>query len=99
MAPPGFWLGVGTSDKISYMNSNQVLFCNGVAKISVRVVYSAKMYSLKTFEKFCKIYKKFAQKFKIFFKNFQKYNLIKFNTILKVFNKILIKIWKNLTKF
>ena len=25
----------GTSDKSSYMNSSQVLYCNGVAKISV----------------------------------------------------------------
>ena len=31
---PGFWFG-GTSDKSSYMNSSQVLYCNGVAKISV----------------------------------------------------------------
>ena len=28
--------GGGTSDKISYMNLNKALYCNGVAKISVR---------------------------------------------------------------
>ena len=33
---------MGTSDKISYMNSSQVLYCNGVAKISVLGGHSAK---------------------------------------------------------
>ena len=42
-----------TSEKISYMNSSQVLYCNGVAKISVRGGgHSTQMYSSKTFEKF-----------------------------------------------
>ena len=36
VAAPRFWFGGGgTSDKISYMISSQVLYCNGVAKISV----------------------------------------------------------------
>ena len=36
VAAPRFWFkGRGTLDKISYMNSSQVLYCNGVAKISV----------------------------------------------------------------
>ena len=54
---PGFWFG-GTSDKISYMNSSQVLYCNGLAKILALEGHSAKMYSsilLKFFEKFIKI--------------------------------------------
>ena len=50
----GSW---GTSDKISYMNSSQVLYCNGVSKISVLGEHSSRMYSSKTFEKFRKIYK------------------------------------------
>ena len=53
---PGFWFG-GTSDKISYMNSSQVLYCNGVAKISVRVDIQQKCTHqrlLKNFEKFIK---------------------------------------------
>ena len=47
-----FWFRGGTSDKISYMNSSQVLYCNGVAKISVLGGHSAKMYSSKNFENF-----------------------------------------------
>ena len=35
VAAPGFRFGGGSSDRISYMNSSQVLYCNGVAKISV----------------------------------------------------------------
>ena len=62
--------GLGeTSEKISYMNSFQVLYCNGISKISVERKHSAQIYSSKTFEKFIK---KFAQKFIIspkFFKN------------------------------
>ena len=55
----------GTSDKISYMISSQVLYCNGIAKISVLGEHSAKMYSSKNFENFLIIYKnKFVQKFK-----------------------------------
>ena len=47
--------GGETSDKISYMNLTQALYCNGVAKISVRKGGpSAKMYSANTFEKFIK---------------------------------------------
>ena len=60
-AAPEFWLG-GTSEKISYMNSFQVLFCNGVSKISVGRKHSAQIYSSKTFEKFWKIYKKICTK-------------------------------------
>ena len=65
--------GGGTSDKISYMNSSQVLYCKGVAKISVLKRYSARMYSSKTFENnFEKFIKHFAQKFKKFSKIVQK---------------------------
>ena len=53
----------GTSDKISYMNFSQVLYCNGISKIMVLGGHSARMYSSKTFENFRKIYKKFTQKF------------------------------------
>ena len=35
-APKVWWFEEGTSDKISYMIFSQVLFYNGVAKISVR---------------------------------------------------------------
>ena len=56
--------GEKTSDKILYMNSPQVLYCNGVAKISVQGGH------FETFETFRKIYKKFAQKFKNFSKMF-----------------------------
>ena len=60
-----------TSNKISYMNSSQVLYCNYIAKISVRGGgYLAKMYSSKTFEKFIKNLQK--KKFKKFSKIFQK---------------------------
>ena len=49
-ATPGFGSRGGeTSDKISYMNSSQALYCNGVAKISVLGGHSARMYSSKTF--------------------------------------------------
>ena len=34
-----------TADKISYMNSFQVQYCNGVAKISILKRHSARMYS------------------------------------------------------
>ena len=72
-AAPGGSGGERTSNKISYMNSSQVLYCNGVAKISVLGRHSTRMYSSKTFKKFRKIYKKkFAQKFKKFSKLFQK---------------------------
>ena len=47
----------GTSNKISYINFSHVLYCNGVAKISVLRKHLAKMYSSKTFEKFQNIYK------------------------------------------
>ena len=47
----------GTSDKIPYMNSSQVLYCNGVAKISVLGGHSAKMYSSKNFENFLNLLK------------------------------------------
>ena len=42
----------GTSEKISYMNFFQVLYCNGVSKISVGRKHSAQIYLSKTFEKF-----------------------------------------------
>ena len=71
--------GGGTLDKISYINSSQVLYCNGVAKISVLKRHSARMYSSKTFEKkFEKFIKQFAQKFLKILQNFSK---IKFNRI------------------
>ena len=75
VAAPRFGLGGGgTSDKISYMNSSQVLYCNGVPKISVLKRHSARMYSSKTFvfKNFEKFIKQFAQKFKKFSKIFQK---------------------------
>ena len=50
---PEFWLG-GTSVKTSYMNSFQVLYCNGVSKISVGRKHSAQIYSSKTFENILK---------------------------------------------
>ena len=43
--------GGNIGKKISYMNSFQVLYCNGVAKISIGG-HSAQMYSSKTFENF-----------------------------------------------
>ena len=52
--PQDFGSGGGTSDKISYSDSSQVLYCNSVAKISVLGEHSAKMYSSKTFESFSK---------------------------------------------
>ena len=63
----------GTSDKISHMNSTQVLYCNSVAKISVGGTFSKNVLIihqrlLKNFEKFKKI---FAQKFKNFPKFFK----------------------------
>ena len=42
----------GTSNKISYMNFSQVLYCNGVAKISVRGDIQQKCTYQKNFEKF-----------------------------------------------
>ena len=36
VAAPGFWFEGETSEKISYMNFFQVLYCNDVANISVR---------------------------------------------------------------
>ena len=73
VAAPRFWFGGRrTLDKISYMNSSQVLYCNGVAKISVLKRHSARIYSSKTFEKnFEKFIKQFAQKFKKFSKFFK----------------------------
>ena len=68
----------GTSDKISYMNCSQVLYCNGVAKISVRGGdIQQKCSHQRFFEKFWKIYKKFAQKLK----NSPKFSKMKFNRI------------------
>ena len=46
--------GGRTSDKISYMNSSQVLYCNGVTEIKVLKRHSARMYSSKTFEEISK---------------------------------------------
>ena len=59
----------GTSDKISYMNSSQVLYCNGVAKISVLGGHSAKSTHQSILENFFKFINKFVQKFKKFFKH------------------------------
>ena len=66
----------GTSEKISYMNSSQILYCNGVAKISVLGGHSAIL--IKEFWKFLKIYKNYVQKFKKFFKK------IKFKELKKI---------------
>ena len=62
----------GTSDKISYMISSQVLYCNGVAKISVRRRdIQQKCTHQRLLKNFEKILKKFAQKFNKFSKIFQ----------------------------
>ena len=54
--------GKGTSDKISYINSSQVQYCNGVAKISVlKKTFSENVLIkdiLKNFEKFIKQFAK-----------------------------------------
>ena len=63
----GSGVGGGTSDKISYMISSQVLYCNGVAKISVREDIQQKC-TYQRLENFLKISKKFAQKFNKFSK-------------------------------
>ena len=63
----------GELDKISYMISSKVLYCNGVTKISVRGDIQQKcIYQrlLKIFQKF--IIKKFAQNFYKFSKIYQK---------------------------
>ena len=70
-AAPGFWFG-GTSDKISYMNSFQVLCCNDVVKISVRGDIQQKCTHQRLLKNFEKFIKKLAQKFKKFSKIFQK---------------------------
>ena len=59
----------GTLDKISYMNSFQVLYYNGVAKISLRGRDIQQKY---THQRLLKNFEKFAQKFKKFSKIFQK---------------------------
>ena len=64
--------GGGTSDKISYMNSSQVLYCNGVPKIWVLKRHSARMYSSNTLKNFEKFIKQFAQNLKNSPKFFQK---------------------------
>ena len=62
VAAPGFWFE-GTSENISYMNSTQVLYCNGVAKnFGSGGGIFRKMDSSKTFEKFWKCYKKICTK-------------------------------------
>ena len=76
-AEPEFWFG-GTSNKISYMNSSHVLYCNGGAKISVLGKHSAKMYSSKTLKIFKKIYKTICRKILNILQNFSK---IKFKKI------------------
>ena len=79
-----------TSHKISYMNSTQVLYCNGVAKISVRGTFSKK-YSSKTFEKFWKIYKNLHKNLKNLHKNLKNF---------QIFSKLkLKKIEENLGQF
>ena len=72
-----FGSGGGTLDKISYMNSSQVLYCNGVAKILVRGEHSAKLYSSKAFENFIKQLHKNLKHSPKFFKK----NLIEFKKI------------------
>ena len=59
----------GISEKISYMNSSQVLYCNGVAKISVRGGTFSTMYSSKTFWKVLKNLHKNLKNSPKFFKN------------------------------
>ena len=57
-ATPGFWFGWGNiKQNFIHMNSYQILYCNGVAKILVRKGHSAKMYLPKTFENFCEFFK------------------------------------------
>ena len=63
----------GTSDKISYIKSFQVLYCNGVAKISVRGGGGTQQECthqrlLKNFEKFIKNLQNNLKHFPKFFK-------------------------------
>ena len=63
---------LGTSDKISYMNSSEVLYCNGVVKISVGGTFSKNVLIKELLTNFEKFIKQFAQKFKKLSKIFQK---------------------------
>ena len=63
VAAPRFWFGRrGNINQNFIMNFSQVLYCNGVAKISVLKRHSTRMYSSKTFLNFGKIYKKICTK-------------------------------------
>ena len=74
VATQELWFEGGTSNKIlySYMNSTQVLYCNGVVKISVRGNIHQKFTHQRLLKKFFKVCRKFAQKFKKFSKIFLK---------------------------
>ena len=70
-----------TSDKISHMNSTIVLYCNGIAKISVRGDIQQKC-----------IYQRLSTMFEKFMKNLHK-NLKLSPKFLKIkFNRIFLKI-------
>ena len=66
----------GTSDKISYMNSSQVLYCNGVAKISVLGGHSAC-----TYQRMLKNLKKLKNNL---YKNLKNSSKIKFIELKKI---------------
>ena len=55
-----------TSDKISYMISSQVLYCNGIVKISIREDNQQKCTYQRLLKSFLKFINKFAQKFNEF---------------------------------
>ena len=67
----GFWFG-GNIRQISYMNFSQVMYCNGVTKISVEENILQKcthQRNLKIFEIFKKVAQKQLKKFSKIFKN------------------------------
>ena len=67
----------GTSDKISYMNSSQVLYCNGVAKVSVLGDIQQKC----TLQRILKNFEKFI---KNMYKNLKNSSTIKFIELKKI---------------
>ena len=80
------------------MISSQVLYCNGVAKISVRENIQQNAL-IKDFWKFLKFIKNLHKNFKNSPNLIKNKNLIEFKKILKQFNKILKNFKKLLRKF
>ena len=72
--------GGGTANKISDMNSTQILYCNGVAKFRFGETFSKNV----LIKDFCKILKNL---FKNFNKNLKFFSKLKFNGIVKIFLK------------